>query len=240
MNKVCLVTGGTRGIGAAISLALKQQGYTVIANYHTNQKTAEVFSKKHNIPVYSWDVSAAQSCEESMAEIAKIHGNIDILIHNAGVTHDVFFHKMSHHDWNQVISTNLTSCFNVTRPIIDAMRQSGFGRIVFISSINALKGQLGQTNYCASKAGVIGFAKALALENARCGITVNVVAPGYTRTDMVRRISPEILDQIITQIPVGRLGEADEIAHCVSFLINDKSGFITGETIHINGGQLMH
>lgn len=240
MNKVCLVTGGTRGIGAAISLALKQQGYTVIANYHNNKNTAEVFSKKHNIPVYSWDVSDVQSCQESIAEIAKIHGNIDILIHNAGITHDVFFHKMSHHAWNQVISTNLTSCFNVTRPIIDAMRQSGFGRIIFISSINALKGQLGQTNYCASKAGVIGFAKALALENARRGITVNVVAPGYTRTDMVSRISPEILDQIITQIPVGRLGEAEEIAHCVSFLVHDKSGFITGETIHINGGQLMH
>ncbi len=239
MGKVCVVTGGTRGIGAAICIALKKLGYTVIANYNRNKDAAEAFSKEHHIPVYSWDVGSAEACEKALSEISKNHGVVDILVHNAGITEDVFFHKMSREAWDHVLTTNLTSCFNMTRPLIEAMRQQNFGRVVFISSVNGLRGQLGQTNYCASKAGVVGFAKALALENARRGVTVNVVAPGYINTDMVRHVPTQILDQIITQIPMGRLGEANEVAHCVAFLVDEKSSFITGETLSINGGQLM-
>ncbi len=239
LGKICVVTGGTRGIGAAICLGLKKQGYTVIANYNQNKDAAQTFSKDHDIPVYAWDVGDAQACEKAVADISQKYGFIDVLVHNAGITEDIFLHKMPLDAWSRVLKTNLDSCFNMTRPLIEGMRQRNFGRIVFISSVNGLRGQLGQTNYCASKAGVVGFAKALALENARRGVTVNVVAPGYINTDMVRHMPGEILDQIITQIPMGRLGNVDEVAHCVNFLIDENSSFITGETLNINGGHLM-
>ncbi len=238
-QRIALVTGGTRGIGAAISLALKAKGYKVIANYHQNHETAENFQKQHSIDVYSWDVSNYDDCQSAIQKITKEHGEISTLVHNAGITKDSFFHKMSPVMWNEVIQTNLSSCFNMVHPLIDSMRQKGFGRIIMLSSINALKGQMGQVNYCAAKAGIIGFSKALALETASKGITVNVIAPGYTDTEMVRSVPENVLEKIIAQIPVGRLGRADEIAACVAFLAGDDAGFITGETLNINGGQYL-
>ncbi len=237
--RTALVTGGTRGIGASITLALKSKGYKVIANYHKNHEVAEDFSKKHGIEIKSWDVGHFGECQESIEFITKKHGTIDVLVHNAGITRDGFFHKMSPQMWQDVITTNLTSCFNMVQPIVGPMRENGFGRIILLSSINALKGQIGQVNYCAAKAGIIGFTKALALETARKGITVNVIAPGYTDTEMVRAVSESVLEKIISQIPVGRLGKIDEIARCVTFLAAEDAGFITGETININGGQYL-
>jgi acetoacetyl-CoA reductase len=234
-----LVTGGTRGIGAAISLALKSKGYKVIANYHQNHKAAENFKKEHSIEVSSWDVSNYDECQSAVQKITKEHGKIDVLVHNAGITRDSFFHKMSPVMWNEVIQTNLSSCFNMIHPLIESMRQNGFGRIVLLSSINALKGQMGQVNYCAAKAGIIGFSKALALETASKGITVNVIAPGYTDTEMVRSVPENVLEKIIAQIPTGRLACAEEIARCVVFLADDDAGYITGETLNINGGQYL-
>jgi acetoacetyl-CoA reductase len=238
-NRLTLVTGGTRGIGAAICIALKNAGYRVIANYYENNQSAEEFSKKHQIPIYCWDVGDAKSCQENIQAITNDHGPIEILIHNAGITRDRFMHKMSVDMWDDVIRTNLNSCFYVAQSIIASMRNNNFGRVVMISSVNAVKGQMGQTNYSASKAGMIGFVKSLALENASKGITVNAIAPGYIETDMVTALSSDTINNIAQQIPVGHLGSVDDIARAVLFLIHDDSCFITGSTLHINGGYHM-
>lgn len=238
-NRVALVTGGTRGIGASITLALKSKGYKVIANYHTNHEAAKNFSSQYDVEVEAWDVGCYEECQRAINRITEKHDTIDVLIHNAGITRDSFFHKMSPQMWQEVITTNLNSCFNMVQPTVTAMREKGFGRIILLSSINALKGQAGQVNYCAAKAGIIGFAKALSLETASKGITVNVIAPGYTDTEMVRSVPESILEKIVSQIPAGRLGQVDEIARCVTFLAAEEAGFITGETLNVNGGQYL-
>jgi acetoacetyl-CoA reductase len=238
MSKIALVTGGTRGIGAPIALALKDKGYTVIVTYHRNEAAAKKFHKETQIPVYQWDISDFEACKKGLELVVKDHGPIDILINNGGVTSDGVLHRQKTEHWNHVINTNLTSCFNMTRGVIESMRERGFGRVINISSVNALKGQVGQANYCASKAGIIGFTKALALENAKKGVTVNAIAPGYIDTEMVRAVSEPILEQIISSIPLGRLGQAEEIARAVVFLAEDGAGYITGETLNINGGLL--
>ncbi|MCB5174321.1 MULTISPECIES: acetoacetyl-CoA reductase [Microvirga] len=240
MARVALVTGGTRGIGAAISTALKNAGYTVAANYGGNDQAANQFKSDTGIPVYKFDVSDAAACEAGIRSIEQDLGPIDILVNNAGITRDGMFHKMSFDQWSAVIRTNLDSMFTCTRPLIEGMRERNFGRIIIISSINGQKGQMGQANYSAAKAGVIGFAKALALENANKGVTVNVIAPGYIATEMVRAVPEEVLKaKILPLIPVGRLGEAEEIARGVVFLAGDEAGFITGSTLSMNGGQYM-
>ena len=239
MSKVALVTGGARGIGAAIGKKLKEDGYKVIATYVGLDEPAQKFSKENGIEIYKFDVAYFESCKNGIAEIEKKYGDIEVVINNAGITKDRFLHKMTPEEWNAVIDTNLNSLFNVCRNVIEKMRAKNFGRIVSISSINGLKGQVGQTNYSAAKAGIIGFSKALALENANKGITVNVIAPGYVGTDMVKKIDPTILKGIVSQIPVGRLAEPTEIAALASYLVSDKAGFITGATFSINGGQYM-
>jgi acetoacetyl-CoA reductase len=240
MARVALVTGGTRGIGAAISAALKQAGYTVAANYAGNDEAANQFKSDTSIPVFKFDVSDAASCEAGIRAVESELGPIDILVNNAGITRDGMFHKMTFEQWSAVMRTNLDSMFTCTRPVIEGMRERGFGRIVIISSINGQKGQMGQANYSAAKAGVVGFAKALALENANKGVTVNVVAPGYIATEMVKAVPEEVLkSKILPLIPVGRLGEAEEIARAVLFLAGDDAGFITGSTLSANGGQYM-
>lgn len=232
-----LITGGNRGIGAAITLHLKKLDYKVIGTYNNNHQQAEDFSKKHGIPFHGFDIANPEQTLEEITKIINIHGPIDCLVHNAGITSDGFFHKMTLENWQKVIQTNLMSCFQITHPLIQGMRERGFGRLVYLTSVNALKGQIGQTNYCAAKAGVIGFVKALALENAAKNITVNAIAPGYTNTDMVAGIDQPILDKIIDSIPTKRLGTPEEIAECVAFLLNDKAGYITGSTLHVNGGM---
>ena len=240
MTRVAVVTGGSRGIGAAISKALKAAGYTVAANYAGNDEAAAKFREETGIPVYKWDVSSYDACVAGLAQVEKDLGPIDVVVNNAGITRDGFFHKMSPDQWNAVINTNLNSLFNMCRPVIEGMRNRNFGRIICISSINGQKGQAGQANYSAAKAGEIGFVKALAQENANKGITVNAICPGYIGTEMVRAIAPEVLEKrIIPQIPVGRLGEPEEIARIVAFLAADESGFITGSTLSANGGQYM-
>ena len=240
MTRVAVVTGGSRGIGAAISKALKAAGYTVAANYAGNDEAAAKFHEETGIPVYKWDVSSYDACAAGLAQVEKDLGPIDVVVNNAGITRDGFFHKMSPDQWNAVINTNLNSLFNMCRPVIEGMRNRNFGRIICISSINGQKGQAGQANYSAAKAGEIGFVKALAQENANKGITVNAICPGYIGTEMVRAIAPEVLEKrIIPQIPVGRLGEPEEIARIVAFLAADESGFITGSTLSANGGQYM-
>jgi acetoacetyl-CoA reductase len=240
MPRVALVTGGTRGIGAAISKALKEAGHTVVANYGGNDEAANKFKGETGIPVTKFDVSDAGACEAGIKAIEGEHGPVDILVNNAGITRDGTFHRMTFDQWSQVIRTNLDSMFTCTRPVIDGMRNRGFGRIVIISSINGQKGQLGQTNYSAAKAGVIGFAKALAQENASKGVTVNVIAPGYISTEMVQAVPEEVLKtKILPLIPVGRLGEPEEIARAVVYLAGEDAGFITGSTLSINGGQYM-
>ena len=240
MPRVALVTGGTRGIGAAISKALKEAGHTVVANYGGNDEAANKFKGETGIPITKFDVSDAAACEAGIKAIEGEHGPVDILVNNAGITRDGTFHRMTYDQWSQVIRTNLDSMFTCTRPVIDGMRNRGFGRIVIISSINGQKGQLGQTNYSAAKAGVIGFAKALAQENASKGVTVNVIAPGYISTEMVQAVPEEVLKtKILPLIPVGRLGEPEEIARAVVYLAGDDAGFITGSTLSINGGQYM-
>lgn len=236
MSRLAVVTGGTRGIGAAISVALKAKGYQVVANYHKNNDAAQAFAAQHNVHVQGWDVSDAAGCQANLQAIQSKYGAVEILVHNAGITRDSFLHKMTPDMWHQVIQTNLNSCFYMVQPVIESMRQNGFGRIVLVSSVNALKGQMGQTNYCAAKAGIIGFAKALALESASKDITVNVIAPGYINTEMVQAIAQPILDKIVSQIPKSRLGTAQEIAHGVSFLVSDEAAYITGETLNMNGG----
>jgi acetoacetyl-CoA reductase len=240
MARVALVTGGTRGIGAAISKALKDAGYTVAANYGGNDEAAQKFKGETGIPVYKFDVSDAAACEAGIRTIESELGPVDVLVNNAGITRDGMFHRMTFDQWQAVIRTNLDSMFTCTRPVIDGMRNRGFGRIVIISSINGQKGQMGQSNYSAAKAGVIGFAKALAQENANKGVTVNVIAPGYISTEMVQAVPEEVLKtKILPLIPVGRLGEAEEIARTVVFLAAEDGGFITGSTLSINGGQYM-
>ncbi len=239
MGRVALVTGGTRGIGAAITLRLKQTGYHVIANYAGNDEAANQFSAAHNIQVYKFNVADYQSCDIAVKEIENSAGPIDILINNAGITRDSALHKMDIEQWKDVINVDLDSCFNLSRCVIASMRERKFGRIINISSINAEAGQFGQTNYSAAKAGMLGFTKALAQEGAAKGITVNAIAPGYIATEMVKAVPEKVLEKIIAKIPVGRLGEADEIARTVEFLVADEAGFITGSTLSINGGQHM-
>ena len=236
-ERVALVTGGTRGIGAAIAKQLKAKGYKVAANYGGNDEAANAFKAETGIPVFKFDVGDLASCEAGIKAIEAELGPVDVLVNNAGITRDGAFHKMTFEKWQAVIRTNLDSMFTCTRPLIDGMRTRGFGRIIIISSINGQKGQAGQTNYSAAKAGVVGFAKALAQESASKGITVNVVAPGYIATEMVMAVPEDIRNKIIASIPTGRLGEADEIAHAVAYLASDEAGFVTGSTLTINGGQ---
>ena len=240
MARVALVTGGTRGIGAAISIALKEAGYTVAANYAGNDEAANAFKAQTGIPVYKWSVADYEACAAGIKGVEAELGPVEILVNNAGITRDAMFHKMTPQQWREVIDTNLTGVFNMTHPVWNGMRERKFGRIVTISSINGQKGQAGQANYSAAKAGDIGFTKALAQEGARAGITVNVIAPGYIGTEMVRSIDEKVLNErIIPQIPVGRLGTPEEIARAVLFLVSDEAGFITGATIAANGGQYM-
>ena len=227
-------------IGDDIKKALKDAGYEVVANFRSNSEAAKSFEQKTGIKTMQWDVSSYSECEDAIAKIQQEFGqHISILVNNAGVTADGMLHKTDIAAWQKVIDTNLSSCFNMSRGVIEKMREHNFGRIISISSINALAGQLGQTNYSSSKAGIIGFTKALALESARKGITVNAIAPGYIATDMVGAMPEKVLESIVANIPVGRLGAAEEIARAVLFLVDDKSGFITGETMSINGGQYM-
>ena len=240
MSRVAVVTGGTRGIGEAISIALKAAGYKVAASYAGNDEAAAKFKGETGINVYKWDVSSYESCVEGLKKVEADLGPVDVLVNNAGITRDSMFHRMSPEHWGAVINTNLNSLFNMCRPVIEGMRSRKFGRIINISSINGQKGQIGQTNYSAAKAGEIGFTKALAQESARSGITVNAICPGYIATEMVKAVPQEVLEKnILPQIPLGRLGEPEEIARCVVFLASDDAGLITGSTLSANGGQVM-
>lgn len=240
MTRTALVTGGTRGIGAAISVALKEAGHKVVANYAGNMETANAFAEKTGIPVVKFDVGDYDACVAGIAAAEQAVGApVDILVNNAGITRDGMFHKMTREQWDEVIRTDLDSAFNMARPVIEGMRERGWGRIVNISSINGQKGQMGQVNYSAAKAGLIGFTKALAQETARKGITVNCVAPGYVNTEMVAAMPEAALQGVIAGIPVNRLGEASEIGALVAFLCGEESGFITGAVMSINGGQYM-
>ncbi|MCG7906056.1 MAG: acetoacetyl-CoA reductase [Candidatus Thiodiazotropha taylori] len=240
MARVALVTGGTRGIGEAISLALKEAGYTVAANYGGNDQAAEAFTQETGIQAYKFDVSDYEAVAAGINKIEEELGPIDVLINNAGITRDSTMHKMSFEKWDRVIQTNLASCFNTCHAVINGMRERGFGRIVNVGSVNGQAGQYGQVNYAAAKSGIHGFTKALAKEGASKGITVNAVAPGYVSTDMVRAVPEDVLAKIIKTIPVGRLGEPEDIARSVLFLVADEAGFITGSTLSINGGQHMY
>ncbi|MCP4125957.1 MAG: acetoacetyl-CoA reductase [Gammaproteobacteria bacterium] len=240
MGRVALVTGGTRGIGESISVALKEAGYRVAANYGGNDQAAQEFTERTGIPAFKFDVSDYDAVHAGVAEIEKQIGPVEVLINNAGITRDGTMHKMDFKKWNQVIQTNLASCFNVSHAVIDGMRERGFGRIVNIGSVNGQAGQYGQVNYASAKSGIHGFTKALALEGARSGITVNAVAPGYVATEMVRAVPEEILAKIIKTIPVGRLGEPEDIARSVMFFIADNATFVTGSTLSVNGGQHMY
>lgn len=239
-SQVAVVTGGTRGIGEAVSIALSEAGYSVAANYAGNTERAREFSERTGIPVYQFDVSDFEQCRAGVAKIREDLGNIDIVVNNAGITRDKTLHSMEFEQWNEVLQTNLSSCFNMCRCVIEGMRERGFGRIVNIGSVNGQAGQYGQVNYSASKSGIHGFTKALAKEGAGKGITVNAIAPGYVDTDMVRAVPERVLEKIIRTIPVGRLGRADDIARGVLFLVDKEASFITGSTIDINGGQHMY
>ena len=241
MAKIAIVTGGTRGIGAAISLALKNEGYKVAANYAGNDERAKQFAESSGISVYKFDVSDFEQCQAGVKRVEQdMGGTIDILVNNAGITRDGTLHRMDQASWQAVIDTNLGSCFNMSRCVIDSMRERSFGRIVNVGSINGQAGQYGQVNYAAAKSGIHGFTKALAQEGAAKGITVNAIAPGYVDTDMVRAVPENVLQKIIAGIPVGRLGRAEDIARAVTFLVADDAGFITGSTLSINGGQHMY
>ncbi len=237
MTRVALVTGGTRGIGAAISIALKNAGYSVAASYGGNDVAATTFRDETGIAVFKWDVCDFDSCAAGIAKVEAELGPIDVLVNNAGITRDATLHRMTKEKWREVISTDLDSVFNMCRHVIEGMRTRNYGRIISISSINGQKGQVGQTNYSAAKAGVIGFSKALAQENASRGITVNVVCPGYINTDMMKDLRPDVLKGIVDTIPSGRLGEPEEIANGVLYLAAEQAGFITGATLTINGAQ---
>jgi acetoacetyl-CoA reductase len=239
MAGVAIVTGGTRGIGLSITKALIADGYKVAVLYHGNDDAAKACEKETGAKAWKVDVSNFAACQATCEDIEKNYGAVEVLVTNAGITKDGVLHKMPEENWHAVIETNLTSCFNLCRALIGAMRERSKGRIINISSINGQKGQFGQTNYAAAKAGMIGFTKALALENAAKGITVNAICPGYIETDMTAAIKPEVLDSIIRQIPVARMGKPEEIAALVSFLASDKAGFITGATLSANGGQYM-
>src|SRR4249920_1793289 len=236
MGRVALVTGGTRGIGAAISRALKKAGYNVAANYGGNDEAAQAFKKDTKIPVFKWDVSDYVACEQGIVNVENEVGPVEVLVNNAGISRDAMFQKMSHEQWSEVIRTDLDSLFNMTRPVINGMRERSFGRVINISSINGQKGQLGLSNYCAAKAGMIGLTRALALENARKGVTVNAIAPGYVATELLANVSEEVMKSIVGQIPVGRLGQPEDVARCVTFLAADEASWITGSTLTINGG----
>ena len=241
MARVAVVTGGTRGIGEAISVALKKHGYKVAANYGGNDAAAQKLSARNTAsPSYKFDVGDFKQCQDAIKKITAELGPVDIVVNNAGITRDGTMHKMTPEMWAQVIETNLGSCFNMCRCVIDSMRERGFGRIVNIGSINGQAGQYGQVNYAAAKSGIHGFTKALAQEGAAKNITVNAIAPGYIDTDMVRAVPPQVLEKIVAKIPVGRLGRAEEIARGVLFLVADDAGFITGSTLSINGGQHMY
>jgi acetoacetyl-CoA reductase len=237
MPRTALVTGGSRGIGAAISIALKNAGYNVAANYAGNDEAAQRFNAETGIPVYKWSVADYDACVEGIKQVEAELGPVDVLVNNAGITRDAMFHRMTPQLWREVIDTNLNGVFNMTHPIWSGMRERKFGRVINISSINGQKGQAGQANYSAAKAGDLGFTKALAQEGARAGITVNAICPGYIATDMVMAVAEDVRAKIVAQIPVGRLGEASEIARCVVFLASDEAGFITGSTLTANGGQ---
>ena len=240
MARVAVVTGGTRGIGAAISKGLKAAGYKVAASYAGNDAAAQAFKSETGINVYKWDVSSYDACVAGLKQVEADLGPVEVLVNNAGITKDAPFHRMTPEQWYAVINTNLNSLFNMCRPVIEGMRARKFGRIINISSINGQKGQFGQANYSASKAGDIGFTKALALEGARAGITVNAICPGYINTEMVQAVPKDVLEKnILPLIPTGRLGEPDEIARCVVFLASDEAGFVTGSTLSANGGQMM-
>jgi acetoacetyl-CoA reductase len=238
MTRTAIVTGGSRGIGAAISVALKNAGYKVAANYAGNDEAAAKFRDETGIPVYKWSVADYDACVAGIARVEADLGPVDVLVNNAGITRDAMFHRMTPQQWREVIDTNLSGVFNMTHPLWNGMRERKFGRVVTISSINGQKGQAGQANYSAAKAGDLGFTKALAQEGARAGITVNAICPGYIATEMVKAIDEKVLNErIIPQIPVGRLGEPEEIARIVVFLASDEAGFITGSTVSANGGQ---
>lgn len=240
VQRIALVTGGTRGIGAAISIALKNAGYKVAANYASRDEVADAFSKEHGIAVFKWDIADFMACQQGVANVSEtLGGPVEILVNNAGITRDSAMHKMTEEKWDEVIETNLNSSFYMSRAVIDSMRDRKFGRIINISSMNGQLGQFGQTNYSAAKAGTFGFTKALARETASRGITVNAIAPGYIETEMTKNIPEDILKKIIEGIPLGRMGKPDEIARAVVFLAADEAAFITGETISVNGGQHM-
>lgn len=239
MARVAFVTGGTRGIGRAICQRLKSDGFQVAAGYSGNEAAAEACARELGIMVVKGNVGVFADCQAAVAKVAAELGPVDVLVNNAGITRDGFFHKMDSEQWSDVIRVNMDSLFNMTRQVIEGMRERGWGRIINISSINGQKGQVGQTNYSAAKAGMIGFSKALALENARKGVTVNCIAPGYIDTEMVTAVPEEVLKGIISQIPVGRLGRGEEIADMVAFLAGEHAGYVTGSTLSLNGGQYM-
>ena len=240
MSHTAIVTGGTRGIGAAISTTLQQAGHKVAATYAGNDEAAQRFHDESGISVYKFDVADFEQCADAVSRIESDLGPVNILVNNAGITRDGTLHRMDFEQWNQVLQTDLSSCYNMCRNVIDGMRKQGFGRIVNIGSVNGQAGQYGQVNYAAAKSGIHGFTKALALEGAAKGITVNAIAPGYVDTDMVRAVPEKVLEKIIGTIPVGRLGYASDIARAVMFLVEDDAGFVTGSTLSINGGQHMY
>jgi acetoacetyl-CoA reductase len=240
MARVAIVTGGTRGIGEAISVGLKNAGYRVAANYAGNEERAKGFAERTGIPAYKWDVADHEQCQQGVARVTDELGPVDILVNNAGITRDATMRKMGRAGWDEVMDVNLGGCFNMAKAVWEGMLSRGFGRVVNIGSINGQAGQYGQVNYAAAKSGIHGFTKALAQEGAGRGVTVNAIAPGYVDTDMVRAVPPNVLEKIVARIPVGRLGQADEIARGVLFLVSDEGGFVTGSTLSINGGQHMY
>ncbi len=240
MPRIAIVTGGTRGIGAAISKRLQSDGMTVVANYGGNRETAKAFEAATGIKTYQWDVGDHAACADGCARVSAEVGSVDVLVNNAGVTRDGTLMKMTYEMWDDVMRINLGGCFNMAKAVFPAMRDSGWGRIVNIGSINGQGGQYGQVNYAAAKSGIHGFTKALAQEGARCGVTVNALAPGYIDTDMVAAVPQDVLAKIVAKVPVGRLGQAEEIARGVAFLCSENAGFVTGSTLSINGGQHMY
>lgn len=240
MQRMAVVTGGTRGIGAAIARRLAGAGYKVAVVYHHNGAAAEAFHRETGIPSYHWDVADLDACAEGVAQVQRdLGGTVEVLVNNAGIARDAMLHRMSAEQWHEVLANDLSSCFNMCRSVIGAMRERGYGRIVNISSVNGQRGQFGQTNYAAAKAGMLGFTRALALESAARGITVNAVAPGYIATDMMAAVPEAVLKKIVAEIPVGRLGQPDEVARMVQLLVSEEAGFITGATFSANGGQYM-